>query len=899
MLAGAGVVLAFYLRGRMRHSAPPVPRVQLTIRESAHGFELNRSLGGRTLFRLQAATAVQLRRHQRAILRQVKIDIYQADGQHVDQLYGQKFEYRPESGMVTAPGLVHIDLGGRLGPETGFQQPPSEERGNPIHIEAHNLNFNLHTGLGVSSGGIQFRYLEASGQADSVFLSSHPNQARLEGGVQLVWRRPGQPEFRLRAQQALLDRATETIMLRGQPGQPVEIVQLGFTGGAARAQPAGLRQTAAEPPTARFEAPVMTLYLRPDYSVARMHFTGGLRGQWLAANQRMNLRSASGWLWMRPTASAANPQARSAALRAAAGLARKAAAAQPKRKANPRPASGRLANNLLPRQSAQIASLRLRGDVVIHRLLPGQTETLQAQLIEAGFAPGNHLRHVTMRGSAQLEIRHAAGAAKAAGKATSRVAAASAQPPAGGLRLPSLPFPGAASGQGDWTIAAPRLDFAFQPGGAAPGTLARITRLPSSRLKQVIAAQAGSATPPRLIFQAPGRTPASAQSPHMQFEFGGNNRIQSAGMSGGVRLQSARRSPHGLEARVNTAERLQMQFDAAGRLEFAREDGRVELRQGTATARADQLRYAAASEQVRLLALNGSDYSGGQVQVRTPQFRLMSREVIAVRSTGLVRTPGAVRIAMLPQAGMGLNFLPASGPAGAATGRNDGETVNLAAGAMEAYQNTGWALFTHSARLWQGPNLISADRLLFERSRQTLAAGGGVSSVFMLPAAKPGAKNRPGLKIPGRQGTSGAQPARSLAIRSQSLQFSQLRHEATYSGAVTMTSGATEMHAHLLHIFFSAGAQAHGAGQLRRVEALGAVKLRSKTRRGQAERVDYDLARNLITMQGGTPSIYDAELGFLTGRSLTFNPAEDSIKVESWSNARIYTTYYPKKQNPQ
>ncbi len=908
LLAGAGLLLALYWRNRLRPHPPAVQRLKLSVRESAHGFELSRSLGGRTLFRLQAATAVQLRLHQRAILHNVKIAVYHARTNQVDQIYGQNFEYLPESGLVSAPGLVHMDLGGQPGPSTGFQQPPAEERGNPIHIEAHNLSFNLHTGRGVSQGGVQFRYLQATGQADSAELSAHPNQAMLSGHVQLLWRRPGQPDLRIYAQQAQLSRRNFTIILSGQRGHPVRIVEQSAGGPSGTVRPASRRPppaTAAFAMIASFQAPQIVLYLHPDYSLDKLHFLGGLRGEYLSSVERMRLRAGSGWAWMRAVGNATQPPVGHAA------SARSKLSALTSGAAHLLPVRNDLASNsnLLPRQPVQIDRLSLVGGVKITRRLPGEIQTLAAQRLEAGFASGNHLRQMELLGSAELATQHAAlkvsrrtAETKTPAPLPGAVQSASMPPPATppGFTLPGLPFSGAEAAQGDWQLRAPRMHFDFGPGGAAPRSRARIAWMPSSRLRTVDAVAAGSPELPKLNFISPGRPRSSAQSANMHFQFGAGQRIAAARLEGGVNLASSLAGPRGMIPRRNTAQSLYLTFNSAGKLIEAREDGRVMLQQGAESARADQLRYVPGSGQLLLRAQPASQFSQGEVRVQAPQFRLASAELIATHTTGQIRAPGAVRIAIRPGAGMGLDFLPATGraqPARAATGGE--ETINLAAGNMQAYQRTGWALFNHGVRLWQGPNLLTAERMVFDRKQQTLDAGGGVSSVFLLPPQKPGAIAKNPLALPGAQLKIGqTRTAQSISIRASSLHFAQPAHVARYQGSVRMSNGSAQLRSHQLYIDFSAGAHGKGSGPLRRVVAMGDVRLRSGTRRGQAERMIYDFEHNLITLRGGTPSIYDAELGFLTGRSLTFNPAEDSIKVESWSNARVYSTYYPQKQKP-
>src|SRR3954454_2994549 len=114
MLALTAIVSGFYFYGRyrVRQAIRSVPqKLGVDVQQSAEGFSLSKSEGGRTLFTIRASKAIQ-NKTGRAELHEVNIVVYGREGNRFDQIYGSDFEYDPRTGNVTAAGQVHIDLQG-------------------------------------------------------------------------------------------------------------------------------------------------------------------------------------------------------------------------------------------------------------------------------------------------------------------------------------------------------------------------------------------------------------------------------------------------------------------------------------------------------------------------------------------------------------------------------------------------------------------------------------------------------------------------------------------------------------------------------------------------------------------------------------------------------------------
>ena len=108
----AAVVLTLAVAGvylRVRRGVPDahkqVPgKIGLNIQQTAQGFKVSRSDQGRTLFTIEAKKAVQFKQGGHVELHDVTITLYGRESDRFDQIYGDNFQYDPQSGNVTACG---------------------------------------------------------------------------------------------------------------------------------------------------------------------------------------------------------------------------------------------------------------------------------------------------------------------------------------------------------------------------------------------------------------------------------------------------------------------------------------------------------------------------------------------------------------------------------------------------------------------------------------------------------------------------------------------------------------------------------------------------------------------------------------------------------------------------
>lgn len=206
------------------------------------------------------------------------------------------------------------------------------------------------------------------------------------------------------------------------------------------------------------------------------------------------------------------------------------------------------------------------------------------------------------------------------------------------------------------------------------------------------------------------------------------------------------------------------------------------------------------------------------------------------------------------------------------------DPIHVTSSSMIARRETESALFSGGARLWQGPNIIEAPSIDFNRSSRTVTAQGipskKVSTVFV------------------EQGQNGRQtPVNVTGLR---LTYVDGQRQARFEGNVVLRSAEGTMNADRIVVYLRPrGADetpvAKGVSQLEKVVAEGNVVLQQEGRKGTGGRLTYLAKDGSFTLSGNSPSIFDAEHGQVTGDSLTFFSRDDRVLVEGSKSAQSVT----------
>jgi len=382
------------------------------------------------------------------------------------------------------------------------------------------------------------------------------------------------------------------------------------------------------------------------------------------------------------------------------------------------------------------------------------------------------------------------------------------------------------------------------------------------------------------------------RSRRLRATFDANNQIQLLRGAAGVRME--RRQPNQTPV-VTTAEELLVSF-ANGSWTQARESGDVRAAQGARRGRGDQATWLRAEDTLELAGQASASDPGGQVAADRIVWNQKSSEL---RATGHVRSSYTVR------AGPGNGV---AGPAGVAPAAGP---VNAVAAALDANSRTGQAVYLGSARLWAGDLVVQADRIELQRTERELVATGNVLAAFPQAPLRTRltGKSGPATGVFHKKPNESGQDSPILwRVKAQRLRYVQgndvvaeaghrasLTNQAdgkvTLDGDVEAWSSQERIQAKRMVLSLSLGRAVNGRPELWRASGSGGVTVRQAGRWGSAEDASYDAGTGKFVLWGGKPSLRDASGDLVTGDTLTFSVADDTILVESSEGSRTLTRH--------
>jgi lipopolysaccharide export system protein LptA len=366
---------------------------------------------------------------------------------------------------------------------------------------------------------------------------------------------------------------------------------------------------------------------------------------------------------------------------------------------------------------------------------------------------------------------------------------------------------------------------------------------------------------------------------HLEADFSGQNDLRELRGSEGVQFERriGEASPQTTSSKEMVAE-----FAPGGGWSIVDETGNVQLHQDDETAQAEHAHFERGSD-VTLLE--------GSVVMTDPNSRTTARSALFHQSTSEFHAVGRVATVETSSGGSQfVNFAP--GP-----GRISGER-------LDGNSATGDAVYSGSARLWQGDSIVEADTIELNRQTHTLIAIGQVHAVFpQAPAANRGqVSTRAGRNKPefwhaeGNRLTYLSSESRGRMeekVRAHSDQGSMTADAIDFFFAPAGSAAIPDASA----TWKSAG-PAKGSGtteQLIRATAFGGVNVDQQGRHGRASRADYTAEDGKFVLSGGTPTVYDASGNTTQGRQLTFFFGNDSIDIDSAEGLRTLTLHQVEK----
>ncbi len=344
--------------------------------------------------------------------------------------------------------------------------------------------------------------------------------------------------------------------------------------------------------------------------------------------------------------------------------------------------------------------------------------------------------------------------------------------------------------------------------------------------------------------------------------FGASGRAERLEATGKVQTQ---RTLPGRPVQTATARSGVTQLSPGGVWAQLDLQGDVQIREGERTAHGEHAAFRRADQTAVL---------SGAAHVRDTVAETQAQRITFFQSTGDIRAEGGVRSTDLSPRQSSVHLAP--------------QPATLAADALVANAQTGRALYSGHARLWQGDSALEAETIEVLRNARVLNAGGGVRAVFPQAAFSHGGSQTAHAQEPA--------PAKPVLWRMQSetLTYREGEGRAHLERNVIAKSETEEIRAGSLDLHF-ARTGSGGAQQLSRAVGTGGVTLRQGGRRGSAERGEYVATEGKFVLSGGTPTLSDAENGATTGRQLTFFLANDTIIVDSENGSRTLTRHRVEK----
>jgi lipopolysaccharide export system protein LptA len=380
----------------------------------------------------------------------------------------------------------------------------------------------------------------------------------------------------------------------------------------------------------------------------------------------------------------------------------------------------------------------------------------------------------------------------------------------------------------DLELTAPAMDFIVKGGR-------HLQRAETSGPPQIVVTQAG-------VHQ---KTAVTAGK--FTFGFTEQNRLASLHGAPDARIVT---STTGQPDRLSTSQTLDVAFRPTGGISSITQEGGVAYVDGTRKAWGQRATYTTADQ---LLVLSGSP------RVADSGMTTTALVIRLDRATGDAIAEGDVKSTY--------SELKAH-PDGALLASAD--PIHVTSRSVTARRAPPIAIYSGNARLWQNANVVESPTIQFDREHRSLVAQGTAAhpvSTVLVQIDKSG-------------------KATPVTITSPRLAYNDADRKIILDGGVTAKGNDVTMTAREMTVFLRSRAQSAGTsngatpGQLDRIVADGGVVITQPSRRATGERLEYLAADDKFVLTGGSPSIFDAEHGKITGDSLTFFRRDDRVLVE-------------------
>src|SRR6266403_746751 len=326
----------------------------------------------------------------------------------------------------------------------------------------------------------------------------------------------------------------------------------------------------------------------------------------------------------------------------------------------------------------------------------------------------------------------------------------------------------------------------------------------------------------------------------------------------GNKVVKSKISAPGPPDRVSTSQMLDVVFRPEGGVASIKQAGGVTYVDGTLKAWAQRGEYTA-SDQLLVLSESPRVVDNGMTTT--------ARTIRMNRTTGDAVAEGNVKSTYSD-----LKAQPGGGILASA------DPIHVTSRSMTAHRSPAVAGYPGDARLWQNANVVEAPTLQFDRDHRSLIAQGIAQGTLSQPVST----------VLVQVDKSGK--ATPVTITSGHLKYADAERRIFLDGGVTAKGSDTALTAQQMTVSLrsrsesQAGAGPATPGQVERIVAERKVVITQPTRHATGDRLVYTAAEDKFVLtggsSGGTPSIFDAERGKITGDSLTFYRHDDRVLVE-------------------
>jgi lipopolysaccharide export system protein LptA len=846
VLVAMGVFLVHAKWKNLRGTRDLPHRLERNIQQEAKEFSFVHAYGAHSQFRIHASREVQLR-DNRVQLHDVQIELYGEDGNSVDKITGDTFDYDQKSGLAIAEGPVEMVLTRPVAaPTSSGKAATTANSSKQIHLETSGLTFDQDSGMVATAKRVDFTMAQGSGSAVGAMFDSQKGYLTLDHAVELTMYR-GAEAFKIGAQHAECDRDAQVCSLRGakmnyRGGEATAIdAKIQFRADGTAEQLDATDGFAAETATGgHLSAPTAEMNFNEKNQPEQGHLEGGVTMDSGNGEQSMHgsapaaefLFTAQGLLRQARFDRGAifdSKQTTQTSVSEAEALQLKRTWRSPQAEVNFRDAGeGRL----------ELESVHGTGGVNVTSETQRGTEPvipakMSADQVTGTFAPGSALESLTGIGHASLDETSATGTRETAF----------------GDRLVASFAPPQATQERD------------QEGRELGDEGTREQEKQGTREQRN---RGGTQKEGRMAANDGGAAKSAIDAAT----------VQSAELDGHVVLFEQPAARPGLQPPPQI-------HAAAGKAEYEQTGHWVHL---TINPRAEYDGLDVTAEKMDLSQQSGDAFAHGNVKATWSNM--------SAAGSG-----GSDATAREDQGTGSLSF----GDKGAAHVISEDADLN---------QSTGEATFRGHARLWQMANSISAPVIVLNQHAQTLVARASQASdpvrVTLLSAGGPTAglaKNTTTGQRAAKDSSAGSAPE-LIRVRGGDLWYSQAEERALMHGGAlgavvaetaTAKSFSDEVDLRLMPAAKQEGGSS-GQTEVDRLTAAGHVVLSSHDRRGTGEQLAYSSVTGQYVLTGteaAPPKLTAPGRGTVSGEALIFNSGNDSVSIEGGGRETMTETTAP------